>query len=359
MEVDFLASKADGQCGIGTYTRDLADELESYGVQVNQVTFDSGGVEHRGAFIAGFRLARANGDISHIQFEPGLFHTQEPLLNLPHLAAYALFFGYFLGGGFRKPLVTTMHTQPKQPRFGRIGNKHVKYSYGLMQKMTDKIFILGPVTAEKTLIDDWEYTVLPHGAKTSTIEESQDEAKTKFGYNASDTLIVLPGYVRPPKGYHLLSHVAKWHPEYEFLFAGGVRTEKNQPYKNRVANCAPENVQFTGILDDARFHSAFVAADIITLPYEFVEQSGILNYAASYGNAVVASDKGYFKWISDQWELECYGPWDDPHELEAAIERALIPDRREKLEAGMRSFSADRSFDKVASEHVRLYKQLI
>jgi glycosyltransferase involved in cell wall biosynthesis len=185
------------------------------------------------------------------------------------------------------------------------------------------------------------------------------KAKELFGYDADDTVVVEPGYVRELKGTHLFVDAAERLSDSAFLVAGGAQDESAESYLEALRDRAPANVRITGHLDDRRFHAAFVAADVVCLPYLQMTQSGIFNWCAAYHVPVVAADHEYFVRLREEYDcVELFDP-DDPGSIADAIEGLLSSlDRRETLRLNLAAFSDEHSFARVAENHRDLYREL-
>lgn len=220
----------------------------------------------------------------------------------------------------------------------------------------DLVFIseMAKETFEKQAPGD-RYTVVSHGVITDEVREISN-AKRCFGYDESDILITQHGFVNPRKGFETFIKIAENLPEYEFLIAGGPRSEDNQEYYNKIQAAAPPNVSITGVLDSEDFHAAFVASDVAVMPYEAIFQSGIFNWCAAYEVPVVATEIPYFRDIS-----KCFGapllfpPRDDEIGAERIKQLITNPDLQEQVSKGLMRYTEQNDIQSVVERYRDLY----
>ena len=178
-------------------------------------------------------------------------------------------------------------------------------------------------------------------------------------------LVAAVGYVARWKGSDLLVDLARRRPEIEFLLAGGPPNDSQREYFERIKENAPANLQVTGRLPSATFQAAFVAPDLILLPYRRVEhggiinsvnQSGVLNRCAAYARPVVTSDLPYFRKLKSEWGCVETTAEDDIEAFEdRTIELLSDSDRQNQLQQGMRAYAEAHSFKQVGQLHHNLY----
>jgi glycosyltransferase involved in cell wall biosynthesis len=360
-----VATPGDGSCGIGTYARDLRDGLGSVTATTVSIPQDDRSV------LQFCRLAidavRASGQVIHVQHEYGLFRREGS--PYPGVMGFVFFPLLFVLGSVRsREVVITMHSvidfDPDEASFP------VRLSLLLMHKLlvlgSSNLIFLSPDCAgsfrRQVALDERDYSVLSHGVKTDLPTTcSQAEARRDFGYDPDDTIVAIPGFIRPPKGHDIFLEVAHRLPEYEFLIAGGARPKgEDFEFANQIREAAPENVRVAGVLDEEDFWAALALPDLGLLPYRVVTQSGTFNCCASQELPVLSSDAEYFSRLSARWGVPETVRIDDVEEVTERLRRLLEDDeRRERLSTAMSHYKRANSFEAVGLEHVRIYRGVV
>ncbi|UPV74289.1 hypothetical protein M0R89_17350 [Halorussus limi] len=196
---------------------------------------------------------------------------------------------------------------------------------------------------------------LPHGVDVrGTRDVAPAEAKRRFDIDSDATVVSQIGYVAPRKNTDVMLELADSFPEYEFLVAGGPRRDDEREYFQSIRSNAPSNLTITGVLPDEDFHAAFAATDLAVLSYSDIRQSGILNWCFAYRVPMLCRRIPYFERIASKWGgIALYEPDDD---LGDRLREAVSD--LETLEREMDSFREANSFEAVAGEHVKLYREL-
>ena len=101
-------------------------------------------------------------------------------------------------------------------------------------------------------------------------------------------------------------------------------------------------------------------ADVVTLPYREIEQSGVLYTALAFGRPLVLSAVGGFPEVAELGAARTVPP-SDPGALAEAL-RELIddPDERERLGAGaLAAAEGHYSWDEIGRRTVAFYERLL
>lgn len=357
--VTFIATAADGSCGIGTYTGELRPHIRS-DVDDELVQVQLASVNPLSYLRAALSAGLRDTDVIHIQHEYGIYGPKSLMswLFFPLIHLLTTFRGV--------PVVVTMHSAWNSETIGppAVGLKriYVALNNRLLATTADHLIFLSEnskeLFEESVGVSPEKYSVLAHGVPTETVDLDQSDAKARFGYDPADTLIVEPGYVRKEKGSDTFVELASRLPEYEFLLAGGVPPGADPSFLDELESNSPENVQTTGILDNDRFQAVFRAADLVVLPYRSIHQSGVFNWCVAYGLPVVASDIDYFRRISDRYGCV--------HIINRADIECTVKDVKELIEneislnnlaENMLEYKRSQSMDEVASQHVEIYNK--
>lgn len=356
--VTFVSTPNDGTCGIGTYMGTLLTGLDS-DVDVLHVTVPLGSWNPISYLLGAMEAGTAESNVIHVQHEYGIFG---PKSLMSWLFFPLLYLVCWLRG---KEVVVTLHSawndETIGPPFVSLKRVYVRFNNALIATVADHAVFLSENCKDRFLesASVSSYEVLAHGVQTETVDMDPAIAKERFGYDPDDIVVVEPGYVRPEKGYETFLNVADRLDDYKFLVAGGSQTDENDEYVAELSQKATENVRITGTLEDSGFHEAFIAADVILLPYREVTQSGVFNWCVAYGLPVVASDEEYFRNLHDEWDCVALFESGDADHAEATVRR-LVADRdeRNRLVGNMEAYRSAQSMDAVADDHVKIYHRL-
>jgi glycosyltransferase involved in cell wall biosynthesis len=361
IEATLVSTPDDGSCGIGTYSGTLRDYFDDVRGEILAIEQDEQTVRH---FL---RLAVeamwSESDVVHVQHEYGLFRRDgNPYPGVLGLVFFPVLFA--LNAVRQKTLVVTLHSviNPEPEDAPLRIRLYLELMHRLMAAGTDHLIFLS-AECERDFRDDvplspTDYSQLPHGVDTQNASDcSTAVAKEEMGYDPDETVVAIPGFIRPPKGHDIFIEAAEEFPEYEFLVAGGGRPAgEDLDYAAEIEAEAPENVTVTGVLDDDDFPVALNSADLAFLPYREVSQSGTFNWCAAEGLPALTSEAAYFTRIEERWgnvetvDLQDFDAITD--ELGTLLEEEST---RNELAENMRTYRRANSFDRVATMHRRIY----
>jgi glycosyltransferase involved in cell wall biosynthesis len=321
-------------------------------------------------FIKQALLAGSNDpDIVHVQHEYGMYGLFAGL-------TWPFFLILYLLARLRGiPVVVTIHEGLNANHL----SEPARELKGLYLRMLNLLIVSGAShviflsnrTADEFIesVRPGSFTVLPHGASEERpVEISKNEAKSRLGYAPEQTVITQPGYIEPRKGNYHMADLATRFDDHEFLLAGGPSKEAYEEYYNKILDNAPDNLTVSGFLEEDEFHAAFVASDLIVLPYQQAEQggitntvgqSGIFNWCATYGKPVVAADLPYFRSLEQEWECLEICDFDRIDDAERTVQTLLRDDQqREKLSRNIREYAEACSYANVAESHQHIYERV-
>lgn len=353
MQVAFVSTGEDQNCGIATYTSSLQAALNVVSTRI-PLRLRSPNVFHYAR--QGFRAGRTDADVIHIQHEYGIFGPKS-------IASWAFFLALFVATtGRQVPVVTTFHSAWSAKTISRplrrFKEVYVRLNNRLLAAVTDYALFLSEETQET-----FEQTarvpqtkVLSHGVQTDVQTMDQREAKLQFGCDPDVPLVVEPGFVRPQKGYECFLDVAKRVDRASFLIGGGPQAGNYLDYFDRLKEQADGAAGVTGVLDDEDFHALFNAMDLALLPYETVTQSGIVNWCLAYEVPVVATDLDRFRELNESYGFPALFPEGDT-EAAAEVVRHVLSDP-EDVDDAMRSYRDEHSMQNVANCHREIYESL-
>lgn len=356
-----VATPGDGTCGIGTYARDLCAAFEDVSWEIATIDQDDRSV------LTVVRLAvavmRSDTDVVHVQHEYGLFRRAG--VDYPGVMGL-VFFPVLIAMNLleRKRIVVTMHSAIRpSPTAARRDRWYLVVMHELIATAADHLVFLSEECQRdfraSVDIDEAAASVFPHGVNTANARDiARPAAKAAFGFDPEDAVVVIPGFVRPPKGHDIFLEVAERLPNHEFLIAGGARPKgEDADFAREIREQAPENVTMTGHLSEERFPVALAAADLALLPYRVVTQSGTFNWCVAQGCPILASEVDYFTRMDAEWGTAETVAIDNRDAIAARVDALLDSDRRRsELRMNCRRYRQANSFEAVAREHTRIYR---
>ncbi|HEY6757834.1 MAG TPA: glycosyltransferase family 4 protein [Baekduia sp.] len=294
-------------------------------------------VEHVPDMVAYRRAAVREADVVHFQWL-----TVQPLD--VHLLPRA------------RPTVLTAHdVLPREPRAGQLRAQRRLY------ERVDHIVVHSEhgrarLTGELGL-DPTRVTVIPHGAFTHLVALDAHLPPELPEPPPGTPIVALPGLLRPYKGIDVL--LDAWRrfgaqPPGELWIVGMPRMELPAP------DALPPGVRLVSrFVTDAELAGVLRRADLVTLPYREIDQSGVLYAALGLGRPLLLSDVGGFGEVAATGAAELVAPG-DPAALHAALVALLAdPDRRAELAAAaVHAAATTYAWDAIAQRHLAVYETL-
>jgi len=301
--VVFVSTYPPTQCGIATFTRDLANALELYDWTPLVVAIDKGQTDYADQRVI-WRIRRDH-EQDYVQAAQFLNTLQPTAVSLQH--EYGLFGGemgdYILRfvRMLRVPLFVTLHTVEPQPRdaMKRILREILPLAQGVMVMSHTAIHLLKQVYHVPT----HHVRMIPHGAPEVPFA-NPEIAKGKLGLQGRKVLSTF-GLISRGKGIEdviaAMQDVVKHHPDALYLVLGqthpNVRAYEGESYRQSLMAM----VEQLGLQENVRFVNSYLsqelllrylsATDIYITPYPNPGQisSGTLTYALAAGCAVVST----------------------------------------------------------------------
>lgn len=247
----------------------------------------------------------------------------------------------------RVPTVLTAHdVLPREPRAGQLRAQRRLY------ERVDHVIVHSAHGAARLTgelgIDPAKVTVIPHGAFTHlTPGALPPELK-----DTDKPVVALTGLLREYKGIDTL--LDAWRafgddPPAELWIVGMPR----MPLPEKLP---PGVTLVPRFVTDAELAAVLQRADLVTLPYREIDQSGVLYAALGLGRPLLLSAVGGFPEVAATGAAELVAP-NDPQALHDALAALLAdPDRRAALAAAAREAARTTySWDAVAEQHRAVY----
>ncbi|HEY8417595.1 MAG TPA: glycosyltransferase family 4 protein [Limnochordales bacterium] len=337
----FVGSYPPRQCGIATFTRDLAHALQAVGgrpFQVIAVHNADREPEHPPEVALAIRRDRledyrraadyvnsAPVDVVSLQHEFGLFGGQA---------------GQYIHEFLRrveKPVVTTLHTVIRQPE-----PEYREATLALIRH-SERLVVMSEV-ARDILLETYrapaeQITLVPHGVPDMP---GEDPAALKAALGLAGRFVILTfGLLSRNKGIELmldaLPAVVAAHPEVLYVVLGATHPEVVRWEGESYRSFLEDKVRRLGLAGHVRFVNQYVdqetllryihASDLYVTPYRNAEQvvSGTLSYALALGKPIVSTPY----WYAQELLRDGRGvvvPFGDAGAMAAAVGR-LIADR--------------------------------
>jgi glycosyltransferase involved in cell wall biosynthesis len=258
-----------------------------------------------------------------------------------------------------RPTVLTAHdVLPREPRAGQLRAQRRLY------ERVDHVVVHSEhgrarLTQELGL-DPARVTTIPHGAFTHLAGVPPTLPPELTDPGPGVPVVALTGLLRPYKGIDVL--LDAWRafgadPPGELWIVGLPR----MPLPGAGgAGALPPGVRLVPrFVTDAELAAVLRRADVVTLPYREIDQSGVLYAALGLGRPLLLSAVGGFPEVAAAGAAELVAPG-DAGGLHAALAALLAdPDRRAALAAAAtRAATTTYSFDAVAQRHIELYGML-
>jgi glycosyltransferase involved in cell wall biosynthesis len=255
-----------------------------------------------------------------------------------------------------RPTVLTAHdVLPREPRAGQLRAQRRLY------ERVDHVVVHSEhgrarLTGELGL-DPARVTVIPHGAFTHLAALDARLPPELPEPPPGTPVVALTGLLRPYKGIDVL--LDAWRrfgaqPPGELWIVGMPRMELPD------ISALPPGVRLVPrFVTDAELAGVLRRADLVTLPYREIDQSGVLYAALGLGRPLLLSDVGGFGEVAATGAAELV-PSSDPAALHTALATLLAdPDRRAVLAAAAAvAAHTTYSWDAIAQRHFALYTTL-
>ncbi|HEX2787526.1 MAG TPA: glycosyltransferase [Ignavibacteria bacterium] len=307
--ISFISSFVPRQCGIATFTNDLATSINTnseYHINITalndipegykyspDVKFEIKDKSVNDFKEAAYYLNLSESDVINIQHEFGLYGGDAGS-NILHLVER-----------LNKPSVATLHTVLENPSKEELKiikelSEHTSFLVVMSQRAVEMLNEIYGIPMEKI-------KYIPHGAHDVPF---LDTAYYKDKFRLSEKKVILTfGLLGPGKGLedviNSLPVVIKKYPDIMYIVLGAthpnVKRQFGESYRNSLENLVKKNELENNVMFINRFVSTkellefLLMSDIYVSPYHHKEQivSGTLTYALASGKAVISTPYWY------------------------------------------------------------------
>lgn len=373
MRVCFISSYIPRKCGLATFTRDLASEMDLQQVEISVVAMENE-IKHKYSkpVIKKIRQQKLSDylrianhinnssiDIVHLQHEFGLFGGE----NGEYILAFA--------NRLKKPLVTTFHTVLLTP------NKKQKEIVQELTRLSRNVIVMQEIAKDRLDnvygINPWDINVIYHGVP-EILNISKEQAKKELGFK-NKFILLSNNLLSSNKGIEFaIKAVAKVKqniPNILFLIVGithpDVKKIEGEIYRNKLEDKVKElNLQENVIFINEyvtleKLIKFLTAADIYITPYLDPQQitSGTLSYAIGAGKVCIATEYVYAENMLSN-DRGILVPFKDSTAIaNAIISVAFHPKKRKQIEKNAYELGLNMRWPKVAKNHLQKYNQII
>jgi len=367
-----LGSHLPRQCGIATFTTDLARSISGAFPELDCIVLAMNETGKQHAYPPRVRFEIAENDLpSYLRAADFLNVNSVGVLSVQH--EYGIFGGkagahvLALLREVRMPIVTTIHTILTQP------DRAQRSVMDEICALSERIVVMSANGAELLRevhrVPPRKIDLIPHGIPTLPLSSS---SKDKLGVQGKSVLLTF-GLLSPDKGIEhvidALPAIVERHPDTIYIVLGAthpqVKERDGEMYRLMLENRAKK----LGVASNLIFHNRFVshaelveflsAADIYITPYLNAEQitSGPLAYAVGSGKTVISTPYRYAR------ELLADGrgvlvPWKDSGAIATEVAGLLGDDqRRRELERRGAALGRGMTWPVVARGYLQCFQR--
>jgi len=204
-------------------------------------------------------------------------------------------------------------------------------------------------------VDPAKVHAIPHGAFTHLLDVPEAQPLTGELAGVTGPVVLLFGLLRPYKGIDVALEAWRGITGAELWIVGMPRMDITG-----LKASAPPGVRFIErFVPDTELAAFFARADVVTLPYREIDQSGVHFTARAFGRPIVLTDVGGFSEVAAAGAALLVPPG-DPAALRGAL-KGLLDDEQARTSLGhaaARVAQEDYSWDSIAAAHLALYDRL-
>jgi len=363
-----LGNHLPRQCGIATFTTDLATAIATEHPEVECLVLAMNDPGRRHAYPARVRFEIAESDLAS-------YRRAADFLNVNAVDVVSVQHEYGIFGGkagryvlqllreLRMPVVTTLHTILAEP------NAQQRAVMDELTALSERLVVMSDSGAsllrEVHRVPESKVDLIPHGIPRLP---AASRSKDRLGVEGRPVILTL-GLLSPDKGIEhvidALPAILESYPDAIYIVLGAthphVRERHGETYRLMLENRA----RGLGVDSSMIFHNRFVsdeelgeflsAADIYITPYLKAEQitSGTLAYAVGSGKAVISTPY----WYARELLAEGRGilvPWRDPEAIAREVVGLLGDEgKRAAMSERAAAYGRDMAWPAVGRSYMR------
>lgn len=259
-----------------------------------------------------------------------------------------------------KKVLTAHDVIPREPRPGQLGALSKTYN------AVDAVVVHSEhgrgVLIDALEVDADRVHVIPHGVFEHLVAVSGAKPLPPELAGVERPVVLQFGLMRPYKGIDLmLEGFAAADPDAELWLVGAARMD-TAPLKAlaRDLGIADRVRWIERFIGDDELGAYFERADLVTLPYRQIDQSGVLFTALAFGKPLLVTRVGGFGEIADDHAAALAVTPDDLGAIAAGLSELLgDPSARERLATAARSLAGgELGWRSIAERTLALYESL-
>ena len=367
--------------GVGRYTFNLVSELKKSDCEVLVLCDQKGCGNYRDISPSNKDLSNiilkvaqdVQPDVIHIQFEPGLYGLKLDHINPSNSRTFLDSFYYKC----KIPIVTTFHSGytfkewmhqsiliKKSGRTGKFGIParaivkmwHSFINYKAFMKLNREKLERSHVgicfsSYMTKLLGGGQ--IIYHGAEPALINTpNKIAARKEFSLPIEKKIAVVVGFQTITKGWDLLNKVKM--PNDWIMVTNSAKGDYNNETLDTHFKCNKNNVidLKRGYLNDKELSILLSASDAVLLPYKITSGSGVMFDALAHGLPFISSNLEFFKEFANL-RLGITSKRDS-RSFANAIKK--LGNNYEKYKKSVENFKSILKWNKVADQHIQLYK---
>jgi glycosyltransferase involved in cell wall biosynthesis len=370
-KIALLGNHTPRQCGIATFTADLAAALgsERRDLDCFVVAMNDAGRHHDYPDRVRFEIAEA---------DMASYRRAADFLNVNTVDVVCVQHEYGIFGGkagahvigllreLRMPIVTTLHTILAEP------NAHQRGVMDELARLSERLVVMSEHGASllKSVhgVPGSKITVIPHGIPSLPLAS---RSKDRLGVEGKPVILTF-GLLSPDKGIEYvidaLPEILARHPETVYIVLGATHPHVKERHGETYRLLLEHRAQRLGVDSSMIFHNRFVgqdelveflsAADIYVTPYLNTEQitSGTLAYAVGSGKACISTPYRYAREVLADGRGVLV-PARDPGAIAREAIDLLGDDRKRSLMCEKAAaYGRDMTWPAVARSYLRVFE---
>jgi glycosyltransferase involved in cell wall biosynthesis len=368
--VAFLSTYPSRECGLATFTQDLARGLDNIKLLSKPRVIAVSDKEYEYSDRVIMELSQHDRN-SYVSTAKAINDSDIELLVIEH--EYGIFGGkageyiFDLVNNLQIPFIVTLHTILPKPSAKQ--KKILKQLGAKSAKVVTMAKNTKPVLQKVYGIDPSKVEVIHHGVPYRVLE-SREKLKEKYGLSGRSVVSTF-GLISPGKGLEYgieaIAKVAKDQKDIIYLILGkthpGVKMQFGETYREKLIKLT----ESLGVSDHVKFVDKYLSkdeiiqylqlSDIYMTPYLGKDQavSGTLAYAVGYGRVIVSTPYSYAKeMLADGRGL--LAEFKDSDSLAKHIKYVLDnPEAKKEMEKRTLSLGRTMMWDNVAAHYAKLF----
>jgi len=356
-----VSASPEEKCGITEYTKKLCKKMKRENIKVTH-KYIKPLQKNPLYYIKKACEISGNCDILHIQLD----YTLLGKLFVSGIYTFPFYATLRLLSIWKKfKIVTTMHEvwSTKNVGANALWKLYRWLTNLLIVVFSHKVCVLSEngrrVLLEQKMPQD-KIVVVPFGSYLQR-RVSKKRCKKALKIPPKCKVITILGFIRPSKGHDILFEACKnLKDDYIILVAGSASLESDKRYLKKIIKIAPKTTRFLGFVKNEELKAVLSVTDVLVLPYREITQSAVLNLAAGYRVATVASNLPYFIEINKKYGFPLLFKSESSTELARLLNLVLNNKNvKRKLQKAAVTYAKKNTLSGAVKKTKKLYLELL